>query len=47
MKAYKEKIYEYIKNNYHKILREPRGQLKYKFIVPGATYKYELWDWDC
>ncbi len=46
MKQYEEKIYRYIKDNYYKILREPRGQLKYKFIVPGAVYQYQLWDWD-
>lgn len=46
MKHYEEKVYTYIKDNYHKILREPRGILQHKFIVPGAVYKYDLWDWD-
>ena len=46
MKEYEQKIYNYIKENYHKILREPMGQLKYKFIVPGSVYEYQLWDWD-
>ena len=28
------------------MLREPAGQLNHKFIVPGATYTDNLWDWD-
>lgn len=36
----------YAKENYKKMFREPMGQLNYKFIVPGATYTYQLWDWD-
>lgn len=36
----------YAKENYQKMFREPMGQLSYKFIVPGATYTYQLWDWD-
>ncbi len=46
MKLYEEKIYDYIKNNYYKILREPQGQLAHRFIVPGAVYDMTLWDWD-
>ena len=26
-------------------LREPVGEMKYKFVVPGAEYQ-DLWDWD-
>lgn len=38
-------------DNIHKIkkgmYREPKGQLKYKFITPGcAAYLDNLWDWD-
>ena len=36
----------YAKENYIKMFREPMGQLNHKFIVPGATYTYQLWDWD-
>lgn len=43
---YNEVIYNYIKNNYYKILREPGGQLAHRFIVPGAVYEKTLWDWD-
>ena len=38
---------EYALNNYKKMLREPDGCLKYKFIVPGSVYSNTLWDWDC
>ena len=43
---YENTVYSFIKGNYNKILREPVGQLKHKFIVPGAVYSKELWDWD-
>lgn len=43
---YDELIYSYIKDNHFKILREPGGQLRHKFIVPGACYDQCLWDWD-
>ena len=46
MTNYENLIYSYIKDNYHKILRESGGQLKHKFIVPGAVYSKTLWDWD-
>lgn len=39
-------IHEYAKENASKLFREPSGQLKYPFIVPGATYQMDLWDWD-
>jgi len=39
-------INEYIRTQYKKMLREPRGILEYKFIVPGSCYNNELWDWD-
>ena len=37
---------KYAKENYQKMFRQPMGQLNYKFIVPGATYTDQLWDWD-
>lgn len=46
MTNYEEIVYSFIKEHYYKILREPRGQLKHKFIVPGAVYSKTLWDWD-
>ena len=39
-------IREYASENYQKLFRQPEGQLSYPFIVPGATYQKELWDWD-
>ncbi len=39
-------IKEYCENNYKNCLRQAKGKLKYPFIVPGASYAYELWDWD-
>lgn len=39
-------IAEYALRNYKKMFREPKGNLKYKFIVPGSVYDEELWDWD-
>ncbi len=39
-------VLEYARDNYSKLFRQPQGQLRYPFIVPGATYRMELWDWD-
>ncbi len=39
-------IVEYALQNYKKMFREPNGNLKYKFIVPGSVYADDLWDWD-
>lgn len=39
-------ILEYAKDNCTKLFRDPQGQLRYPFIVPGATYAMDLWDWD-
>ena len=39
-------IREYASENYQKLFRQPEGQLSHPFIVPGATYQKELWDWD-
>ena len=44
--CYEKIVYNYIKDNYNKILREPSGILKHKFIVPGTGYQQQLWDWD-
>ena len=43
---YEKIIYDYIKKNCVRILREPSGILKHKFIVPGTGYQQQLWDWD-
>ncbi len=43
---YEEAILNYAKNNYSKLFRDPKGSLAHKFIVPGAPYAHELWDWD-
>ena len=39
-------ISDYAKANYKLMLREPDGQLKHRFIVPGSVYSNSLWDWD-
>lgn len=39
-------IIDYAKANYKKCFREPSGQLKHPFIVPGSCYTDCLWDWD-
>ena len=46
MEKYKAAIKDYIYNNYKLMFREPEGIIKYPFLVPGATYKKSLWDWD-
>lgn len=40
-------IKSYAVKNYKKMLRQPEGQLKHPFIVPGSVYANQLWDWDC
>lgn len=40
-------ILNYALKNYKKMLREPQGSIKHKFIVPGSIYSDTLWDWDC
>ena len=40
-------IKSYATHNYKKMLRQPEGQLKHPFIVPGSVYANQLWDWDC
>lgn len=43
---YEKLIYDYTAREYSKLLREPEGDLTYKFIVPGSVYAKTLWDWD-
>ena len=43
---YKQIIKDYSKNSYLKLTRAPMKRLNHPFIVPGAVYKYQLWDWD-
>lgn len=43
---YKKKIQDYSRDAYTKMTRPPMGELSYPFIVPGAAYTYQLWDWD-
>lgn len=40
-------IKTYAEKNYKKMFREPEGQLRHPFIVPGSVYANQLWDWDC
>ena len=46
MEKYSRLIREYSKDAYKWITREPKGSLEHPFIVPGAPYPYQLWDWD-
>ena len=39
-------ILAYARKNYQKMFRQPEGQLKHPFIVPGSVYGNQLWDWD-
>lgn len=43
---HEEQVLNYIENNWQKLLRSPKGLLRYPLIVPGACYAYSLWDWD-
>ena len=43
---YAKIILNYSKSSYLKLMRDPMQRLKYPFIVPGAIYPYQLWDWD-
>ena len=46
IEKYAQLISDYTQKNYKKCFREPSGQLKHKFIVPGSCYSDSLWDWD-
>lgn len=46
IEKYVNEIKGYILSNYRKNFREPIGNLKHPFLVPGASYKHQLWDWD-
>lgn len=39
-------IKAYALKHYKDLFRQPEGQLAHPFIVPGANYAFELWDWD-
>ncbi|HOV68739.1 MAG TPA: trehalase family glycosidase [Clostridia bacterium] len=43
---YKQAIKDYIFSNCTRMLREPKGCLRYPFIVAGSVYFDDLWDWD-
>nr|WP_309027942.1 trehalase family glycosidase [Pelagicoccus enzymogenes] len=45
--SYSEQLRSFIAANPRGMFREPKGQLKHGFLVPGAAhYGDELWDWD-
>ena len=46
LNKYIQLIQSYAKENYRKCFKEPQGKFKYPCLVPGATYSYQLWDWD-
>lgn len=39
-------IKSYVRKVYKNCFREPFGKLKHPFVVPGAVYANDLWDWD-
>lgn len=43
---YAKIIKNYSKNSYLKLMRQPLGELKHPYIVPGIGYGDQLWDWD-
>ena len=43
---YAELIRSYILSSYKHNFREPVDRLKRPFLVPGAYYSHQLWDWD-
>lgn len=46
LSKYVELIQSYCKSNYKKCFREKGGKFNHPYFVPGASYAYELWDWD-
>lgn len=43
---YKDICRNFVKADFKGVYREPQGVLNYAFIVPGASYGMQLWDWD-
>lgn len=41
-----EAIKSYIYKNYKNNFREPSKRLPFPYLVPGANYSQQLWDWD-
>ena len=39
-------ISSFIKEKWKFSLKQPIGNLKYKFLDPAAAYDGQLWDWD-
>lgn len=39
-------IENYVLKNYKNNFREPCDRLPFHFLVPGANYTHQLWDWD-
>ncbi len=46
LQKYKKHIRDYSKDSYLKLTRAPINRLNHPFIVPGAMYQNQLWDWD-
>ena len=42
----KQALREYSRESYRLLMRPPMQRLRHPFIVPGAGYTYQLWDWD-
>jgi len=41
-----EVMLKYLHGRSLELFREPKGYLKHPFLVPGAAYDGQLWDWD-
>ncbi len=46
IQKYIDYVKTYSEGAYKRCFREAMGKLNYPFIVPGASYSYQLWDWD-
>ncbi|MCQ2742094.1 MAG: glycoside hydrolase family 37 [Bacilli bacterium] len=46
IKVYVDAIKKYVGESYRNNFREPVDRLPYHFLVPGAGYRHQLWDWD-
>lgn len=46
IEKYGKQIEAYTREKYKMCFREPNGQLRYPFMVPGSCYADSLWDWD-
>ena len=46
IKKYVSLVKGYAESAYKNCFRTAMGKLNHPFLVPGASYSYQLWDWD-